>query len=125
MRKLGVTSEEIDLYWATLKRYGVETHFNNLQQGLSHIMRQKYITQCLNPETWVDMRRMDYSQAIYGPSLQKPANINPLVFNANDPNDWIRAMIYENNEQNRNTENVGDNTEQTRLRTRVWWDQPE
>jgi hypothetical protein len=32
---------------------------------------------------------------------------------------------YENNEQNRSTENVGDNTEQTRLRTRVWWDQAE
>jgi hypothetical protein len=127
MRKLGVTAAEINAYWAAQVADGVADHFNaaNIQEGLSHIMRQKHITQCLNPETWVDMRRMDYSQAIYGPSLQRPANINPLVFNANDPNDWIRAMIYENNEQNRNTENVGDNTEQTRLRTRVWWDQPE
>lgn len=99
-------------------------HFTNLTQGLSHIMRQKYITQCLNPETWVDMRRMDYSQQIYGRGLQRPANLNTVIFSATDPNDWIRGMVYESNEQNRNGANIGDNSEQTRLKTRLWWDQP-
>jgi hypothetical protein len=124
MRKLGVPAVEIGNYWAALTANGLANQFTDLRQGLSHIMRQKYITQCLNPETWVDMRRMDYSKEIYGPLLERPANLNTLVFSPNDPNDWMRAMIYENNEQNRNTENVGDNTPQTRLRTRVWWDQP-
>ncbi|PIG99649.1 hypothetical protein CS542_04970 [Pedobacter sp. IW39] len=49
---------------------GIASHFSNLTQGLSHIFRQKYITQCLNNETWVDMRRMDYSKDIYGPGLK-------------------------------------------------------
>ena len=84
-------------------------------------MRQKYIALCLNPETWVDMRRMDYSNAIYGPSLERPINLNDVVFDVNDPNQWIQAMCYETNEQNRNPDAVGDNSERTRLLTPLWW----
>ncbi|MCC9136759.1 SusD/RagB family nutrient-binding outer membrane lipoprotein [Pontibacter silvestris] len=124
MRKLGVPSDEINAYWNALVEDGVTDHFNNLTQGLSHIMRQKYITQCLNPETWVDMRRMDYSQEIYGPYLERPANINTVVFDVNDPNQWIQAMVYETNEQNRNGEQIGDNSEQYRLLTPLWWNRP-
>ncbi|MCX2740373.1 SusD/RagB family nutrient-binding outer membrane lipoprotein [Pontibacter anaerobius] len=125
MRKLGVPAAEINAYWAAQLENGVVDHFNNLTNGLSHIMRQKYITQTLNPETWVDMRRMDYSQEIYGPYLQRPANINTVVFNANDPNQWIQAMIYETNEQNRNGDQIGDNSAQYRLLTPLWWNTPE
>ncbi|AKQ47079.1 hypothetical protein TH63_17835 [Rufibacter radiotolerans] len=121
MRKLGVPAGEINAYWLAQLADGVALHFNNLTQGLSHIMRQKYITQTLNPETWVDMRRMDYSQAIYGPTLQRPANLNTVVFDANNPSQWIQAMVYETNEQNRNGENIGDNSERYRLLTPLWW----
>jgi hypothetical protein len=124
MRKLGVSAAEINTYWAAQLADGLSAHFDNLTQGLSHIMRQKYITQCLNPETWVDMRRMDYSTAIYGPSLRRPANLNTVIFDAANNNQWIRAMVYETNEQNRNPEAVGDNSEKTRLLTPVWWDTP-
>jgi hypothetical protein len=124
MRKLGVTAGEINAYWAAQLADGVAAHFNNLTQGLSHIMRQKYITQTLNPETWVDMRRMDYSQAIYGFSLQRPANLNTVVFDANNPNQWIQAMVYETNEQNRNGAQIGDNSERYRLLTPLWWNTP-
>lgn len=124
MRKLNVPANETDAYWAAQVADGVAVHFNNQTEGLSHIVRQKYITQCLNPETWVDMRRMDYSQQIYGPYLQRPANINTVVFNANDPNQWIQAMVYEANEQNRNGAQIGDNSEQYRLLTPLWWNRP-
>ncbi|WP_025765115.1 SusD/RagB family nutrient-binding outer membrane lipoprotein [Dyadobacter tibetensis] len=124
MRKLGVSATDIAAYWTAQQADGLAAHFNDKTKGLSHIMRQKYISQCLNPETWVDMRRMDYSQAIYGPSLTRPANINTVVFDANDENDWIQAMVYETNEQNRNPDNVGDNSEKYRLRTPLWWNQP-
>ncbi|GAB3985240.1 hypothetical protein GCM10028807_00050 [Spirosoma daeguense] len=124
MRKLGVTAAEINTYWAAQLADGLATHFANQTQGLSHIMRQKYITLCLNPEAWVDLRRMDYSTDIYGPSLQRPANLNTVIFDANNAKDWIQAMVYETNEQNRNPVNVGDNTEKTRLRTPLWWNQP-
>lgn len=122
MRKLGVTGLEITAYWAAQLADGLNAHFANQTQGLSHIMRQKYISLCLNPETWVDMRRSDFSQAIYGPSLVRPLNLNTVVFDANNPNQWVRAMVYESNEQTRNPENVGDNSERYRLLTPLWWD---
>ena len=121
MRKLGVAATEIDAYWQAQLADGVATHFNTLTGGLSHIMRQKYIALCLNPETWVDMRRMDYSRDIYGPSLMRPANLNDVVFDVGDENQWIQAMCYETNEQNRNPDAVGDNSERTRLLTPLWW----
>jgi hypothetical protein len=124
MRKLGVSAGDINAYWTAQEADGLVAHFDNLTTGLSHIMRQKYITQCLNPETWVDMRRMDYSNAIYGPSLRRPANINSVIFDPANSSQWIRAMVYENNEQNRNPEAVGDNSEKYRLLTPLWWDKP-
>jgi hypothetical protein len=118
MRKLGVASDEIDAFWQAVVDNGVSNHFDNLTSGLSHIMRQKYITQVFNPETWVDMRRMDFSQDIYGPSFTRPSNLNPLF----GPNEWMRAMIYEGNEVVRNGDNVGDNSPEVRLKTPLWWD---
>ncbi len=122
MRKMGVSASAISAYWNAQLADGLKAHFNDLTKGLSHIMRQKYITLCLNPETWVDMRRMDYSQDIYGPSLVRPLHINTVVFDSNDPNQWILAMPYENNEETRNPDAVGDNSPQHRLLTPLWWD---
>lgn len=121
MRKLNVAASAISSYWQEQVADGVVSHFNNLQSGLSHIMRQKYIALCLNPETWVDMRRMDYSNAIYGPSLTRPINLNTVIFDQDNPNQWIQAMVYETNEQNRNPAAVGDNSERYRLLTPLWW----
>lgn len=118
MRRLGVPATQINDYWNALLSGGVQQHFNSLNGGLSHIMRQKYITQVFNPETWVDMRRMDYSQEIYGPSLKQPINLNPLF----TPGEWIRGMIMEGNEEVRNGANVGDNSPAFRLKTPLWWD---
>jgi hypothetical protein len=124
MRKLGVSAADINTYWAAQLTDGLIAHFDDLTRGLSHIMRQKYITQCLNPETWVDMRRMDYSKSIYGNSLRRPVNLNSIIFDPNNDSQWIRAMVYESNEQNRNPEAVGDNSEKYRLLTPLWWDTP-
>ncbi|EFK58424.1 SusD/RagB family nutrient-binding outer membrane lipoprotein [Sphingobacterium spiritivorum] len=121
MRKLGVTQEGINAYWTAQQADGLSTHFSSLNGGLSHILRQKYISLCLNPETWVDMRRMDYASTIYGPSLKRPANLNTTIFEAGNPNQWIQAMVYESNEQNRNPDNVGDNSEKYRLTTPLWF----
>jgi hypothetical protein len=120
MRKLGVPAGQIDAFWNGLVSNGVQQHFNDLQTGLSHIMRQKYIVQVFNPETWVDLRRMDYSKDIYGPSFTRPINLNPLFAEG----EWIRAMIVEGNEEVRNGANVGDNTPAYRLKTPLWWDTP-
>ena len=119
MRKLGVSQSDIDAYWAAQLADGLNAHFGNLTQGLSHIMREKYISLCLNPETWVDMRRADYSQDIYGPSLLRPLDLNP-IFDPGNPNQWILAMCYENNEELRNPDAIksaGGNTPAIRLLT--------
>lgn len=121
MRKLGVSAADIESYWQAQLSDGVVTHFSSLTSGLSHIFRQKYVALCLNPETWVDMRRADYNNDIYGPSLTRPININDVVFDVSNPNQWIQAMCYETNEQNRNPDAVGDNSERTRLLTPLWW----
>ncbi|UZJ65817.1 hypothetical protein OKW96_06535 [Sphingobacterium sp. KU25419] len=80
MRKLGVSASDISNYWNAQVADGLSQHFSTVDGGLSHIMRQKYISLCLNPETWVDMRRMDYSANIYGPSLKRPTNLNTTIF---------------------------------------------
>ncbi|MHA4808622.1 SusD/RagB family nutrient-binding outer membrane lipoprotein [Flavitalea flava] len=123
MRKMGVSVTDINTYWAAQLADGLNAHFSDLTQGLSHIMRQKYIALCLNPETWVDMRRADYSQDIYGPSLVRPLDLNSTVFTA--PNQWILALCYESNEEVRNPAAIlsaGGNTPQVRLLTPLWWD---
>jgi len=120
MRKLGVSAADINAYWAAQVADNLSGHFDQLKTGLSHIMRQKHISLCLNPETWMDMRRMDYSADIYGPSLKRPANLNTTIFDPANNNQWIQAMVYETNEQNRNPEAVGDNTEKYRLLTPLW-----
>ncbi len=115
--KLGVNAQETADYLSLLdQKVGV----NNI--SLSHIMVQKYIANVLNPETWVDMRRMDYSSAIYH-GLKRPENVNLDIFPTN--NDWIQAMCYEYNEVDRNYENMPNNDPYIRLTTPVWWNTPD
>ncbi len=89
----------------------------DITKGLMYIMTQKYIAMVFNPETWVDLRRMDYSATIY-PGLKKPENLNKIF----GEDEWIRSMCYERNEENRNGDNLPDNRPEVKLKTRVWWD---
>lgn len=114
MQKVGVPQAEIEAYIQMIDEQIGEANF-----GLSDIMVQKYIANLLNPETWVDMRRMDYSSEIY-PGLQRPENVNLDIFP--DDDDWLMAMMYEYNEEDRNYENMPDNDPSIRLTTPVWWD---
>lgn len=113
LEKLGVPGSEIAAYMASL-----ETEIGSANITLSDIMVQKYIANMLNPETWVDMRRMDYSSTIY-PGLKRPENVNLDLFPGED--DWIQAMMYEYNEEDRNYVNMPDNSPNIRLTTPLWW----
>lgn len=117
LEKLEVTSDQINAYLNQL-----DTAFGGANITMSAIMVQKYIANMLNPETWVDMRRMDYSSAIY-PGLQRPENVNLDLFPGAD--DWIQAMMYEYNEEDRNYVNMPDNSPNIRLTTPLWWNTPE
>jgi hypothetical protein len=117
LEKLNISSEEISEYMNIIDQEVGQTGF-----GLSQIFVQKYIANMLNPETWVDFRRVDYSNEIY-PGLQRPDNVNVTLFPGE--NDWLRAMMYEYNEEDRNYENMPDNDPYVRLTTPVWWDTEE
>ena len=112
-QKLGVAAKATADYLTLLDQKVGESNIS-----LAHIMVQKYIANVLNPETWVDMRRMDYSAAIYH-GLQRPENVNLAIFPNSD--DWIQAMCYEYNEEDRNYENMPNNDPYVRLTTPVWW----
>ncbi|HLT41834.1 MAG TPA: SusD/RagB family nutrient-binding outer membrane lipoprotein, partial [Sphingobacteriaceae bacterium] len=117
LEKLEVPSAEITAYLAQL-----DAEVGGTNITMSDIMIQKYIANMLNPETWVDMRRMDYSSDIY-PGLQRPENVNLDIFPGE--NDWIQAMRYEYNEEDRNYINMPDNSPNIRLTTPLWWNTPE
>ncbi|WP_299396995.1 SusD/RagB family nutrient-binding outer membrane lipoprotein [uncultured Gelidibacter sp.] len=117
MEKLNVPGDKIAAYMLLL-----DTEIGATKINLSAIMTQKYIANMLNPETWVDMRRMDYSSDIY-PGLKRPVNVNLDIFPNND--EWIQAMMYEYNEEDRNYVNMPTNDPLIRLKTPVWWNTPE
>ncbi|MFI2742006.1 SusD/RagB family nutrient-binding outer membrane lipoprotein [Zhouia sp. PK063] len=114
MEKVGVATNDITAYLQM-----IDDNIGVANFGLSQIMVQKYISNMLRAETWVDMRRMDYSADIY-PGLKRPENVNTDIFPGDD--DWIMAMMYEYNEEDRNYENMPDNDPYVRLTTPVWWD---
>lgn len=116
LEKVGVDATASAAYLALL-----DTEVGSTNISLSHIMVQKYISNVLNPETWVDMRRMDYSSDIY-PGLQRPVNVNLDIFPNDD--DWIQAIPYEYNEEDRNYENMPNNDPYVRMTTPVWWNTP-
>ncbi|MBD1261115.1 SusD/RagB family nutrient-binding outer membrane lipoprotein [Maribacter polysiphoniae] len=117
LEKVTVAPEKINEYLAKL-----DDEVGSTNISLSHIFVQKYIANMLNPETWVDMRRADYSSDIY-PGLQRPENVNLDIFPNED--DWIQAMMYEYNEEDRNYENMPDNNPNVRLTTPLWWNTEE
>lgn len=113
MDKLNVPNLEITAYLSLL-----DTEVGATNIDLSAIMTQKYIANMLNPETWVDMRRMDYSADIY-PGLQRPVNVNLDIFPGSS--EWIQGMMYEYNEEDRNYVNMPNNDPLIRLKTPLWW----
>src|SRR5690606_1466792 len=70
LEKLGVASDQINAYMNQL-----DTAVGGANITLSAIMVQIYNANMLNPEPWVDMRRMDYRNEIY-PALHRPENVN-------------------------------------------------
>ena len=84
---------------------------------LQHIMKEKYIHNFLNPETFVDFRRYDFSNDVFnGLTIREEET--------SDDNDyfgqWFRRAEYPTTEMNRNEANVLAN-QQTPV-TAVWWD---
>lgn len=108
MSKLGVSSSDyvadpsIDVGVANLK--------------LQHIMKEKYIANFLNPETYVDLRRYDFSTDVFK-DLALPADNDISDF----PGQWLVRAQYPSTEKLRNPDNVNANQKDPTVP--VWWEQ--
>ena len=52
---------------------------------LRSIMEQKYIAMFLNPDSWSDMRRLDFSPDIYVNFVYPTRTVNPIIAGQTDP----------------------------------------
>ncbi|WP_222937112.1 SusD/RagB family nutrient-binding outer membrane lipoprotein [Cytophaga sp. FL35] len=68
---------------------------------LNHIMKEKYIANFLNPETFVDFRRYDFSSDVFL-DLELPLDSDESEF----PGEWYVRAVYPDREETRNPENV-------------------
>jgi len=83
---------------------------------LHHIMKEKYIHNFLNPETFVDYRRYDFSTDVFT-GLQIRQEVDSDVDYAGE---WFRRATYPTSELTRNSTSV-ENNRQTPV-TPVWWE---
>ena len=82
---------------------------------LNHIMKEKYIANFLNPETFVDFRRYDFSADVFL-GLTLPLDTAEGEF----PGEWLVRAQYPNTEETRNPDNVNANKQSPIVP--VWWD---
>lgn len=109
MDKVGVSAADKAAYLADAS---VAVGASNLTLAL--IMREKFIATFLNPESFVDLRRYDFSTAVF-PGLSLPVDQNPDIEGR-----WVRRAQYPSSEQTRNGDEVA-RVMQT-IDTGVWWD---
>ena len=83
---------------------------------LEHIMKEKYIANFLNPETYVDLRRYDFSSDVFK-DLALPVNHLESEY----PNEWMLRAIYPSSEEARNPASV--NAHKQAPTVPVWWDE--
>jgi hypothetical protein len=81
---------------------------------LELIMKEKYIAMYLNPEAWVDVRRYQYSADVYR-GMSKPVNYNEAL-----GGEFIRRVLYPNEEINRNTAEVTPHIKP--MQEIMWWE---
>ncbi len=93
----------------------VDVGMGNLM--LHNIMREKYIANFLNPETYNDMRRYDFSADVFK-DLAVRQTQDPTEEYAGE---WFRRAEYPNSERNSNQDNVLSNYQEPTYP--VWWDQ--
>ncbi len=81
---------------------------------LQNIMKEKYIANFLNPETYVDFRRYNFSTDVFK-DLALPVDNDQSEF----PGKWLVRAQYPSTEASRNPENVTKNQKSPDVP--VWW----
>lgn len=110
MDKLGVSTANRDAYLADTS---IDMGMGSLM--LQHIMKEKYIANFLNPETFVDLRRYNFSPNVFK-DLTLPADNATSEY----PGQWLVRANYPSSESVRNPDNVSANAQEPTVK--VWWD---
>lgn len=109
MDKIGVVAAEKNAYLADASiAKGVAA------LELKDIMRQKFLALFLNPETFTDYRRYDFSTNAFK-NLKIPVNTDPV-----NGGKWMRRIAYSTNERGSNSVNYSTNYKP--MISPVWWD---
>lgn len=109
MSKLAIPTASVTAYLADTS---IQKSAATLE--LKDIMRQKFIALFLNPETFTDYRRYDFSTNVFvGLTLPKAADVL-------NKGQWIRRFVYSSAERATNTANYELNFKP--MIERVWWD---
>jgi len=109
MDKIGVATADKTAYLADTS---IDKGASALE--LKDIMRQKFIALFLNPETFTDYRRYDFSSNAFK-NLKIPVNTDPV-----NGGKWMRRIVYSTNERSANAANYSANFKP--MITPVWWD---
>ncbi|MCG8391155.1 MAG: SusD/RagB family nutrient-binding outer membrane lipoprotein [Cytophagales bacterium] len=110
MNKLGVDPGDRNDY---ISDPSVSVGSDNL--AIEEIMKEKYIALFINPEAWTDLRRYDYDPNIFR-NFDLPAEHNPQL-----AGEFIRRVLYPNDEINRNFDEVSKVIQG--LEVPIWWDE--
>lgn len=119
MDKLGVPAADRTVYLASAAVPQTATALT-----LASIMQQKYIAMFLHHETWVDMRRYDYSTDIYR-NFAPPTTPNTQLMGA-FPRRFLPGsaeVLYNRNNAYSEVDEKGV-PDATWILTPVWWDKP-
>lgn len=119
MDKMGVPVTERNAYLAS-----AAVPQNAAALTLASIMQQKYIAMFLHHETWVDMRRYDYSPDIYR-NFAPPTSPNSQLMGA-FPRRFLPGsaeLLYNRNNAYSEVDQAGV-ADATWIITPMWWDKP-
>lgn len=105
MEKMGVDEGDIDNY---MSHSSVEVGLTNF--SLETLFKEKHIALYLQPESWVDARRIDYKYK----DMEVPEGLNPDL-----QGQFIRRLDYPDSEYQRNAAGMPE----VKLSDRLWWDQ--
>jgi hypothetical protein len=116
--KAGITAnmDKIGVVAADKTAYLADTSIDKGAAALElkDIMRQKFIALFLNPETFTDYRRYNFSTDAFK-NLKIPVNTDPV-----NGGKWIRRFVYSTNERSANAANYSANFKP--MVAPVWWD---
>lgn len=109
MDKIGVAAADKATYTGN-----AQVSTGNAALKLEFILREKFITTYLHPETWVDVRRYDYNSNLYK-GIALPTNQDPVM-----SGQFIQRAIYPLTEVARNPNALAEIRPFTE---KLWWNQ--